>query len=874
MPTVIQPSVAMGYRGFGTMGPARREMEERKFSEAWDALDPKSKTSARPSVAHAERPVQPPKKKTASIFSHRGIWVRPSTVEMKISNKHVYDRSDLFECDTGVHDQGISSDVSCGVLAFEFIDNISNDVMHHYLPTIDDELSVKCGLQHDTRLQTPPVSESPLREGDLDEEEEAEEEEEEEEEEEVEVDDEEHSADGGQEFAAPSNSHSNSIASNHGDVLGGVVGGGRSSSVVSDCCASAKRACAQRDAYCDTRPTTSDTRPTTSGTVGGSRPTTSGTVQQSSWSGGSRMRISPGDWCGVDLPWDDSMMTTSTDMPTASLSLMASLNNGSLEEAGMGDELYSAMLPPRLDEGIDGSEYPGPPTPSGLSEDDCIHRLEPELDPLDHRPSPNMLTPGVGQGILASDAGDAAPFSQHGSFADRLEAQLRVGPMAKFVAPGSTIGHQRFTIEKTKGYVQGSFSGKSPESQIWPHACGILPTAASPIRSNRLRAVDSIPDQVGSAPLSARSPLKSRCGTLGRSSARALMHQESFGSFGRGSSIAANDVGDSFAQIVDPACATAPALVVYAPGACRVRSNGRYAGIVQRMTPRRKKASSVICRGTPTIPTGQQGAPCSGKSVASPGLKVKVPLTARPTPREGKAGDGSIGCKAIASAMAANAPATPKLAGGDCATGFQANTGAAASTSAGILDDDVSNATGRYAFPAFAGALGPDEELWPPRRPSPVETRFEDLLAMHLRGESRAAARGTGLGWSAPSALPPLPRQANATCPFSHQPIDSAGAIELRCGHRFALERLSQARDAAQKCGAAGQSVWREALICPLCGDLDTTTMPGASNMLTTYSKNTDAYLGSLRKDWQKPLRLPQQPISSIASARIIREEA
>merc|ERR1712151_1306301 len=99
-------------------------------------------------------------------------------------------------------------------------------------------------------------------------------------------------------------------------------------------------------------------------------------------------------------------------------------------------------------------------------------------------------------------------------------------------------------------------------------------------------------------------------------------------------------------------------------------------------------------------------------------------------------------------------------------------------------------------------------------------------------------------------------REPNSACPFSHTALDCAGAVDLRCGHRFALARLNTARRGAESCFTAGLSL-KDALICPLCGDQDNTSKPGASDVLTTYSRNTDAYLGGLRKDWQEPLRLP-----------------
>merc|ERR1712023_11276 len=59
----------------------------------------------------------------------------------------------------------------------------------------------------------------------------------------------------------------------------------------------------------------------------------------------------------------------------------------------------------------------------------------------------------------------------------------------------------------------------------------------------------------------------------------------------------------------------------------------------------------------------------------------------------------------------------------------------------------------------------------------------------------------------------------------------------------------------------------KDALICPLCGDQDDASKPGAGKVLTTYSTNTEAYLGELRKDWQLPLTLPLQDGVQVAQA-------
>merc|ERR1712217_405605 len=70
----------------------------------------------------------------------------------------------------------------------------------------------------------------------------------------------------------------------------------------------------------------------------------------------------------------------------------------------------------------------------------------------------------------------------------------------------------------------------------------------------------------------------------------------------------------------------------------------------------------------------------------------------------------------------------------------------------------------------------------------------------------------------------------------------------------------------AQSCYTSGFAQ-KDALICPLCGDQDDASKPGAGKVLTTYSTNTEAYLGELRKDWQLPLTLPLQDGVQVAQS-------
>jgi hypothetical protein len=121
------------------------------------------------------------------------------------------------------------------------------------------------------------------------------------------------------------------------------------------------------------------------------------------------------------------------------------------------------------------------------------------------------------------------------------------------------------------------------------------------------------------------------------------------------------------------------------------------------------------------------------------------------------------------------------------------------------------------------------------------------LLSMQLRGAATIA----------PGDRKEQHREANPTCPFSHDSLDSSESISLRCGHRFSLSQLEIARRGPIICASAGFAS-KDALICPLCGDQDITTTPEGKKILTTYSTNTAAYLGDLRKDCQWNL-LPSQ---------------
>lgn len=95
----------------------------------------------------------------------------------------------------------------------------------------------------------------------------------------------------------------------------------------------------------------------------------------------------------------------------------------------------------------------------------------------------------------------------------------------------------------------------------------------------------------------------------------------------------------------------------------------------------------------------------------------------------------------------------------------------------------------------------------------------------------------------------------NEDCPFSGNRLDS-NAVDLRCGHKFALDRLETAIYAGEVCFLNGLGQ-KDSLICPLCGDHDVATRPGTAKIMVTYSQNHQACLGDLRKDMQLPVTLP-----------------
>jgi hypothetical protein len=328
----------------------------------------------------------------------------------------------------------------------------------------------------------------------------------------------------------------------------------------------------------------------------------------------------------------------------------------------------------------------------------------------------------------------------------------------------------------------------------------------------------------------------------------------------------------------DPASAAAPQKVCYAPGAARSRGIGRHHG--ERLRIARSKArakeharkhaaasSKIKCEKLAErmqnphmqklVRSVQRLAASDIRLGADPYMqKLGNTIGSVASARTGQQIRTSDAAPASAGSSAMETHLPPVTAStGACDASMDPqgekvqNTGVATSgngiNSEGTLTSamPIGSATGRATISDLPKTAD-DNQPWLVK-----QDNFEQLVTMHLQGgttSSRAKGKPKERAYS-----------ENTCCPFSEEDMDSTATVDLRCGHRFSLAQLSTARLGPTICSSAGFAL-RDALICPLCGDQDITTMPGR-RMLTCYSTDTDAYLGELRKDWQRPLHLPMQ---------------
>ncbi|CAK0871272.1 unnamed protein product [Prorocentrum cordatum] len=377
---------------------------------------------------------------------------------------------------------------------------------------------------------------------------------------------------------------------------------------------------------------------------------------------------------------------------------------------------------------------------------------------------------------------------------------------------------------------------------VWPVASKMMASSASPSRSARLSMVDSIPTpnsalQATSAEPVAQEPLAMESLAL-RSS---LWPQGSeIGSLGwleqlSGASPATNS--GALAALYNgrpswrershrgPPGPTSTLEAIYFEGAARrVRADGSATSPLPRPPPglRRDLLPRPGTGAGPWRRSAQRCRTATGLPAAAASLAPLASLSAEPGP-------------------AASAPACTAAADGGRPTTAPAWLDAPGA--AGPRPRGSRSAARPRAAPRGPRATAAPAE--PPRQ-APGDPAGGP-------GSDQPQARGAEQG------RPPR-RAANASCPFSHAAVGAASAVELRCGHCFALSHLRAAREAARLCVGAGLSAecHGEALICPLCGDQAGSALLGArGGVLTAYSADKEAYLGEARKDWQAPLELP-----------------
>lgn len=400
----------------------------------------------------------------------------------------------------------------------------------------------------------------------------------------------------------------------------------------------------------------------------------------------------------------------------------------------------------------------------------------------------------------------------------------------------------------------GRFGTRSVEADVWPHACELLPKTSSLVRSNKLQAVDSIPSvPVKGVPEfdAAQTPSAPTPCTVGRRTLVAgipvVLPREEV------ERIEKPPVLD------DPATLICPKSYIYSPGASRVRAPGQHHWErfrLQENHARRAKAlqkhaevaAQARTRSVKSVVASPASPRQSKKLGARASLKAVLPMLH--ALERMRPGTSSVVPATSSSASSARISQRMSM--------FTESIGDLEAGKASTIDNAALHGIGNVAsyprnvlagVPAHAGARE-DEATWPPRMPSDDGESFEGFMTRHYQSGSTTARA---------SCQSKERTEKNTTCPFSHESMASSVALDLRCGHRFALARLDVARRGPPICASAGlaaKGAPRDALVCPLCGDQDTTSTPVTSKMLTTYSTNTNAFIGDVRRDWRQPLRL------------------
>lgn len=625
------------------------------------------------------------KKPILPIFSHQGVWVRPSSVGSAIAPlQHLH--AHPIEEHACVIDGTVQLDTAHAILAFDFIDCINDDVLHHYLPMIDKTLSQDLGLNHNVHRLAVPNSER------------------------VQAESVGESYDCGY-SESYEQSYDHSSSNEYGQVRA------------------------------------------TSGTP---------TKEQGSW---------------VDSCDDPSEMHSRQSW-------------WETEQMDYTEEPYCAsdIQTPRMS----GEEVPAAILQRTCSQQPEDDSLKQELSQDPTTAGPSLDAPVLEESSSHSGSSPRGDEEMGSRNDEHKDSRREVGTLSSTKRPSKIV-------EQSYG---GDFlqieTVNSAEAQVWPHACSIYPKCLSQTRSEKLRAVDSMPVRAFEFP-------DSKAGTPSQmESPFQTIRGEGWPMLGNDSSLRSPRVRRGH----DPASITAPVASVYSPGASRVRGLGQW----QRSGAKQNHLKNAKRRPKHGPPSMLDTSSTILPEREDDGLKAPG---ARRRSKDSKASIDAVQ-----------------------ASGLERGNAVQGSASSATTSADAKSPSARK-----------DED------PLMSNDSLGDLLSKNLQ--------------SVPSK-PPYDRSfrelysnANPTCPFSHDSLDSSVSITLRCGHRFALSQMEIARRGPSICASAGFAS-KDAVICPLCGDQDITTTPEGSKMLTTYSTNTAAYLGELRKDWQWNLLPLQEPTGSL----------
>lgn len=788
----------------------------------------------------------------SELFKHKGVWVRPASVAEVVGPKHNERRPAPFEEHVGTIDDAAGVDLGHAILAFEFIDRINDEMLQTYLPEIDRSLGKKLGLQHDAaRLATPRPSQLFVSRGskpsgginpetllllsdehgqDIGRKQTND----------VDADDQISDVDQHSQLALDTDLDDEEVASIAVSGNGCNIGHSQSSSCSPPACHANVPSFGEGDIglHCGSTPDFQ--------------------VPSRAESRLSRSRLSSRESHVPSRPG-----TSQTLHPTGhgvqqderfSPSSLASL------------ETWRATPP-----GIHCSE-----NPRGAIDGVTPSTLEITASPKGRRGSALSTSPGATTATPAGGGCSALSFVAASGPEEEDDAAMTVKQlMPKQVS--ASCGSAVVNVASAMGVVQTDLSldvddsglrvanrvnaSSAAEAAVWPNASTLVPLGVAHSRSSKLRAVDSMPDakqvlepsnNIGC--LRPHSQLEAVALALAKTKPGRI------------------EVPSACMDPFDPASTVASMTTVYSAGAARVRRPRQYR---LQPTPPHSEHGPRLRRPQHLARRARIASGIPSDAVEDGGSDAKF-----------DAGRKSVGSRCTSTAACSNGPHLPPGRRGALLVQSPnvPQSGNSATGNADGIDESIATVTA-------TGLVLPDE-VRSYQTPSPggrAAMAVAAAIAVTAAGawgvsrSQRAAAAAAAN--ERPQTGPPIAANMlpdnidqtlmencrhveNANCPFSREALDSASSVVLRCGHRFALHCMGVARQAARNCASAGLAQ-KDALICPLCGDQDDTSKPGAHHKLITYSANPGAYMMDLRKDWQLPLRVPAGVGAYVAEEKI-----